>query len=380
MIKIYGLMEGISFHSMFYTMRVNESHPKLFEIVNNIKNSKAGIESFGNDNHPRAKKGEIAVCGPKIYSDLYNGLKGNNNVILLDTEFEEFHKSLKKEFSKERLKIWLEKYKFDIKSQYYAQIIRTEVEALAIKKENPDFAFVGAAHAYDMFCNGEKDIFMEYPVNEEEVTKKVEEAQRYCDDSEMLEGALKSITLEYNLCPIGELSQEKIAVLKQTKNGSNKFRRLHGYIENLPYEKNPDFIGTWSLYKNNGLEGFFEMYIKEKSENHAKMDGKKVWDNISGVIKDSLGDSEFNGIINEKELHFEKKYKNIFDSDAVREIITYNGSHDNNGGYTGTFTYPNSMFKPLPFIICRYSPEMQKKIVNVNDISELIPQKEEENI
>ena len=67
MTKIYGVMECVTFQSLFHIMKVNESHPKLFEIVNNIKNSKVGIESFGSENYSKTKKGGIAIYSPKIY-------------------------------------------------------------------------------------------------------------------------------------------------------------------------------------------------------------------------------------------------------------------------------------------------------------------------
>jgi len=366
--KIYGVFEEVSFRGLFHTANVNEKHPDLFDIVNNTKDCKIGIESFGNENYPKVKAGEVGTKSPKIYSELYNALKENNKVILLDTEFEKFHESIKKEFPKERLTLPNERYRFNIKSQHYVQIKRTDVELSNIRKENPDAAFVGGAHAYDMYCEGEKEVFMEYPLNLEEVTDKVNRAFKYCDNEDIIKGALKSIDLSYGLCHIENLSQEQKEELRKISKGVEKIRRLYDYMENKPYEKNPDFIGTWSLYKNNGLEGFFEMYIDQR-------DG----DQIKGLIKDSLGNAKFNGKINDWEVQFNKEYTYIFDDRNGYELVVYQGCRDGQDSYKGKFKFPNgSIFKPLPFVLCRYSPEMQKKIVDVKDREEIITESEEE--
>ena len=79
MTKIYGLFEEVSFRGLFHTANVNEKHPDLFDIVNNTKDCKVGIESFGNENYPKAKAGEVGIKSPKIYSELYNALKKRLN-------------------------------------------------------------------------------------------------------------------------------------------------------------------------------------------------------------------------------------------------------------------------------------------------------------
>jgi hypothetical protein len=365
MTKIYGIYEKLGLNHFFYgELEVNEKHLELENLVKDIQDCKIGIESFGETIKPTKDK-IIGSQSFKIYSYLHDTLKGKNNVLLLDTGFENHLDSLNNEFPKEKLKSNFERYKAAVKSEYYRRIGRTEVELRNIISERPDFAFVGAQHAFEMYHpTSENKIFLEFPKNMEEINNEISRVVQYSDDVEMMRADLKNIDLEYSIIPIEELLPEQKKKFEELELSSKKFERLYKFMENKHLDaKKPDFIGTWG--RRCFLEGFFEMYIESSEDGHVK-----------GTIKDCLGDAEFHGEINDESIWFNKKYKVYLDPSAASEGIHYEGHKDKYRLfqiYLGNYRFTNSLFNGAePFILCPYSPKNQQKIINSEDIEKLL--------
>src|SRR4030042_2154142 len=94
MVKIYGLIEGwrVSFLGVDFDI-INQDHSELWQIVDQIKQSKVGIELHKPLSFPLPP--EVGIKEAKIYRDLEARLNGENQICSLDDDniIEEFFKT-----------------------------------------------------------------------------------------------------------------------------------------------------------------------------------------------------------------------------------------------------------------------------------------------
>ncbi len=101
------------------------------------------------------------------------------------------------------------------------------------------------------------------------------------------------------------------------------FRRLRIAKKGRVTDENPDYVGSWDTL--HASIGFFEMFISHRNG-----------ENVSGIIKDGLGDASFVGREEGNVFTFVKKYGTYSARGAARKPIQYKAVRFN-GDYAGFF-------------------------------------------
>ncbi len=198
--------------------------------------------------------------------------------------------------------------RLSLKSEKIHKIDRDKEILDAIRKSGVDLAIVGASHS-DYWYNN-LDIL--------ERTKEIYFEEYVTDIAEATPSGNIRTIFRKNPIP-----SPKIVFARE---GLERSIRLYetGKISNGSI---PDYVGTWKL--THPSQGFFEVFIE-------KIDGTK----ISGQIIDCLGDSFFEGEINENEFDIIKTYDSIRSLNGSLDV-RYKGKRCRNEIY-GYYAIPGS--------------------------------------
>lgn len=372
MVKVYGLMEKLHLHRWgIIPVDVKEEHPDLWKVVESIENSRVGVELFEKALREQpVKLGKLNVLIQQIYLDLYKKLKDKNEICFLDDEsaYVEMDDLIVDENASK-----LEKFKANIKSNYIYYIKRDNLITEQIRKQNPDFIFVGGAHAYNMYKRrGADGVLIEVPVNKGEVIRDVNMAFDYASSEEGLEAHLSTIPpLNYSLFGINDLPPDITEELEGEISSLLGLGRLYNLITKgriSSEDRTPDFIGTWTSASRIRVpaEGFFEIYL----DNFRKDTGL-----IEGTIKDYLGDAEFNGHIRNSEIFLIKEYTKRFNVDGgpVPGRIVFEGCNKGNL-YIGQYRAVEVPDVNGEFILVKQKPGIEQRIIESENREQLISQ------
>ncbi len=180
MTQIYGLFERTKIdikRSRFlfpvtHQYIVKENHPELENILERTKGLKVGIELEGPSKKLKLED-NITAEDPEIYTTILERLEPKNEICylddissLVDAANEYARKVMSGEYT------FRDQFSWKVKQQYEVRIKRSKTIAKTIKEEQPDIAFIGAAHAWDlkqMGLDGVEEIFIEVPENRDEV-------------------------------------------------------------------------------------------------------------------------------------------------------------------------------------------------------------------
>ena len=375
MVKIYGLMEKTGLYRWgIIPVTVKEDHPDLWKVTDNLKGAKIGIE-LNEGANKKITVGTFSTITPEIYINLYNRLKQNNRIQFLDNETimdfagvtEENSKKLADELDSSRLK----RFKLAVKEAYFSRIKRTKTMIEKIKKEQPDVAFIGAAHAYDLYFNhDEKDVLIESTNNLDEISKDIDMAFNAASTDENLKTFLRGVgPLTYSLSSVENLPENRKPEFERERIENLGIENLYKIIETGTFSeenKKPNYVGSWSLdsqLNNIPLRGFFEVYVNNKEG-----------DKLEGIIKDDNGNAKFSGILNENKIEFIKEYYKqgiLFGAPSLPGEIIYKGSK-NNGFYLGNYQSEKCPDESGGFVLFEYSPEAVQKILNSEDKEQLL--------
>lgn len=369
MIKIYGLYEKYSFYGWgVIPVKVKEKHPDLWGIAKKLKNSKIGIELAENFQQ-KHENADIRWITPRIYTELYRKLNGKNTIYFLENQeiFDNLSGILLNQVNNKKDTPNLERFKSKINYDYSYKVERSKRIIEQIEKQNPDFSFMGNAHACYIHKNYNlNDIFMEVPQNLDIIMDEINFAFKSASSDEELKINLKNIpSLSYSFFNAKDLPSEAAKEYEYTISEMQGIERLFNIINRgqvSERNREPDFIGTWSLDKSSmPLLGFFEMYAANK-------DGDK----INGIVRDALGDAEFHGVLKNDGINFTKTYTNRFEAfHPLSGEIIYSACKIN-GFYRGTFESREQRGRTKYFMLFKYSPCLEQKIINSENEEQLL--------
>lgn len=353
MVKIYGLIEDNDFLIMGMPVgQINQEHPDLWQVVEQTKQSKVGIELQTIPSIPIPPK--VTFKMHEIYRTLEARLQQENQVFNIDDDaiFEEFVKIMI-DLAKKRSQMSF--YKKVAKAEYLYFVERDKKMLAKITAENPDVVFIGAAHAYYAHLQeAGHQIFVEAPINLREVQLEMEMNFHYSYNQEMFDTSMKNAPpLIYKLFNLSEEIDRFKDEMTKIENHALLCERRYNILKHKKVElieKKPDYVGSWSVdanWQKLPVEGFFEVYITTQ-------DG----DTATGIIKDVLGFANFKGKFTNKAVVLEKTY---FDASefAGRGDIIYLGSGAD-FCYSGKYEVEHSTGS---FLLVKYKPGIEKTII-----------------
>ncbi len=364
MVKIFGLIEDNDFLILGMPVgKINQDHPDLWQVVEQTKQSKVGIELQTMPSIPIPPKVQFKI--PEIYRTLEARLRQENQVFNIDDDalFEEFVKifiGLSKGLSP------MNQYKKITRADYIQCVERDKKMFAKLNAENPDIVFMGAAHAYYTYLqNSGHQVFVEAPINIEQVQLNAEMALLNSPDDEMLDAHLKCAPpLVYKLFKLDEEIDRFRSQMEKIENHALVCERRYSILKQKKVEQvkqKPDYVGSWTVdaaRQDLPVVGFFELHIMEQ-------DG----DNLKGIIKDALGFAKFQGRFTSDSVDLEKTY---FDASelAMGESIRYTGS-GTNFCYSGLYKGRESNHG-RPFLMVKYKPGIEKMIIETEDSKKLL--------
>lgn len=207
-------------------------------------------------------------------------------------------------YDRKRIGFNLERYKEDVSARKIHEIERDNQLLRAIKSSEIDVVFVGIGHS-DYWMANPQIIQSNFGLSFEGYSTEVPKmkTQRW----EGLTFFVKDAKPNLRNAFVRQGLERTIRLLETGRLSDRK----------------PNLIGTWDI--NNPLKGYFEMYVNGN--------GKA----IHGEIVDCLGDADFEGEINNREMRFVKKYRQDRCSDvASLKRIVYKGII-RNGNLIGYF-------------------------------------------
>lgn len=181
----------------------------------------------------------------------------------------------KDHYDRKRISFNLEKYKEDILIRKIHEIERDDKVLEKIKSSGVEAALVGIGHSDYWIANSQKVrscVGLEFESYSTEVPTK--DGKSFTKQT-FVNNAKPDLKTVFN-----RNSLERSIRLLETGGFS---------------DRKPDLVGTWDI--SNPSQGYFEMFVNRNGKN------------VSGVIVDCLGDSDFEGEIRNGEVRFVKRYK-----------------------------------------------------------------------
>jgi len=185
----------------------------------------------------------------------------------------------KEHYNRKVVSFNLERYKEETLIRKIHEIERDNELLKAIKLHNVNIAFVGEGHASYWAANSEK-IYSEFGI-------KIENYSRESPVDNRVHYPYYKVQTIFDK---QALPDEKVTSYRQ-----NLERTIKLLEQKRLGDKEPDFIGTWDI--RNPLKGYFEMFVNKNG-------GK-----IQGEIIDCLGDADFEGKVDARNIKFVKQYR-----------------------------------------------------------------------
>jgi hypothetical protein len=362
---VYGLTEETQFSGILgidLALGIKEDFSEILNIAQIVKRKKVVLEQ--NPTQPLSdividEEHRITLKTPQIYQELYERLNADNNVVFLedDNSYKPFADEMKLAFSTSLSPS--QRYRHNILGNHFYFCTRDARLKQKIRSENPDIAFIGGAHAYNLHLEGHRPVFMDIPVNADEVTTALNRFMEDMTSPEDEKEFLDALTIEHEVLPTDQIPPHFLASLDADRDILKGIKRTYNCLTNGRIEgsKTPDFVGTWNL-RDIPAQGYFELYIT-----------KNVNGRIQGTILDFLGDSEFEGTLKNGTLRFEKTYTKPFKGlEASTRPIAYSGLKTDNG-YSGLFFMGTATYN---FVVFPYSKAATHKILHAETPDEVL--------
>ncbi len=366
MVWVYGLCEQSRiFRTGLIPVEINPpaKRPDLEKLVADIKGKKVGIELTPSLDKAKESVEGIKLMVHKVYLELYERLRQNNEIVFLETE-ENYQRYC-------RLAVELHKRGDDMPAleHFRKSVLRDYTYYLARDKEirrnmigdSLDFAFIGAFHAFNYAKSDPSvipNVFMEEEANTDQVKAKIECVfDCCCSDLKTIDRMLSHVFMYYRMVPFEKMNNRESFEQEYRKflSLARKYSLIQSAVLLDEKGKRPDFVGTWNM--GLPIDGFFEVYPENQNGTS------------KGKILDLYGDAEFSGTFGDQQIEFVKNYTEVLDPDAAEGALRYQANRQN-GLYKGSFTFASG--SRFPFVLAKYSPETARKILEAENGEKLL--------